>query len=159
MLQATEPLLSPPPPPARLLSLTQGLQPPARIAPTPTCPGFAVPAPTVQGQTAGCSQSKHHCTRDHSNNLRGRGRKGSRRPLLLPQQSASWRDRQSQLRCRINPSGAGTGHDRVAVHGSSSKARYRPPALQIPKFPGTGHRHHSHSHQRGHRHAVSATVI
>lgn len=145
MLQATKPLLSPLPPLDRLLTLTQGLHPPARTAPAPTCLGFAAPAPTVRGQTAGWGQSKQlrstHRTRDHANNMRGRGGKGSRRPLLLPQQSASWRGRQSHLRCRINPSGAGMGHYRVAVHSSSSRARRRPPVLQIPKFPGTGHRH------------------
>lgn len=59
----------------------------------------------------------------------------------------------------INPSGAGTGRYRAAAHGSSSKARCRPPVPQTPKFPGTGRRHRRRPRQRGHRHAVSATGI
>ena len=80
-------------------------------------------------------------------------------PSCSPSHLPTWRGRQSHLRGRINPSRAGMGRYRVAVRSSSSKARCRSPALQTPKLPGTEHRHPSHAHQHGHRHAVSATVI
>lgn len=146
----------------------QRWKPPSRCCPfchpqpraAPTCPGFAAPAPTLRGRTAGRGQGKGlrstRRTRDRANRVRGRGGKGSCRPLCSPGSLSPGREGKATCVAELTP----PEREWVVIAWSFTAQAAKPSVVrQTPKFPGTGHRHHSRSHRRGHRHAVSATVI
>lgn len=82
--------------------------------------------------------------------------KGSCRPLCSPGSLSPGREGKATSVAELTP----LEREWVVIAWPLTAQAAKPSVVrQTPKFPGTGHRQHSRSHRRGHRHAVSATVI